>query len=251
MKSRSTRPPADDPFSSALDAARAAPEDADAWSNLEDLAAKLQRPDEVAALYLEVLRRGLPPAVATNLGQRAVKFQEEWFGEAHPGLVDVLSRVVAIAPTTEWAFERLTVALTMQEKWNDLLAAYDGALGAELPTPRRLQLLTEAAHLAKDLAAQPDRAIGYLQQILALKPTDAQSDAALERLLERQERWRDLVALWRTRIAELPPEEAQATRDRIATCLLERLGDARGALEEVRAMAEHFPDDARALTLAW
>lgn len=250
MKSRSTRPPADDPFSSALDAARAAPEDADAWASLEDLAAKLQRPDEVAALYLEVLRRGLPPAVATNLGQRAVKFQEEWFGEAHPGLVDVLSRVVAIAPTTEWAFERLTVALTMQEKWNDLLAAYDGALGADLPTPRRLQLLTEAAHLAKDLAAQPDRAIGYLQQILALKPTDAQSDAALERLLERQERWRDLVALWRTRIAELPPEEAQATRDRIATCLLDRLGDARGALEEVRAMAEHFPDDARALTLA-
>jgi tetratricopeptide (TPR) repeat protein len=250
VKPRSTRPPADDPFSSALDAARGAPEDADAWEALEELAAKLQRPDEVAAVYLEVLRRGLPPAVATAIGQRAVKFQEEWFGEAHPGLVDVLSRVVAIAPTTEWAFERLTVALTMQEKWGDLLSAYDGALGADLPTPRRLQLLTEAAHLAKDLAGQPDRAIGYLQQILALKPTDAQSDAALERLLERQERWRDLVALWRTRLADLPPEEAQATRDRIATCLLDRLSDARGALEEVRTMAEHFPDDARALTLA-
>lgn len=250
MKPRSTRPPADDPFSTALDAARGAPEDADAWEALEELAAKLQRPDEVAAVYLEVLRRGLPPAVATAIGQRAVKFQEEWFGEAHPGLVDVLSRVVAIAPTTEWAFERLTVALTMQEKWSELLSAYDGALGADLPTPRRLQLLTEAAHLAKDLAGQPDRAIGYLQQILALKPSDTQSDAALERLLERQERWRDLVALWRTRLADLPPEEAQATRDRIATCLLDRLSDARGALEEVRAMAEHFPDDARALTLA-
>ncbi|MBC8068101.1 MAG: hypothetical protein IAG13_07195, partial [Deltaproteobacteria bacterium] len=42
-------------FSTALAAVRAAPESADAWTRAEALADALQRPDDLAAVYREVL----------------------------------------------------------------------------------------------------------------------------------------------------------------------------------------------------
>ena len=65
---------------------------------------------------------------------------------------------------------------------------------------RRRELLDEAAHAAKDLAARPDRAITYLMELAPLRPADAQLAASLERLLEARHRHADLVTLWTIRL---------------------------------------------------
>ncbi|HEY8430309.1 MAG TPA: hypothetical protein VIL20_18135, partial [Sandaracinaceae bacterium] len=239
---RSSDADAERQFQDALAAAEEAPDNEESWDVLEELAGELQRPDEVGALYRKVLALDLSAETAEVLGQRAARFHEEWFAEDSPYLAEVLTRVLERDPTSEWALQRVTVVLTVGERWNELLALYDRALAAAKDERRREQLLDEAASLAKDFAGAPDRAIDYLSQLLVLRPGDAQLASSLERLLERQGRWQELIALWRTRIEGAPEKDALALRGRIAACYLDDLGDPQSCLAEVRALLEDGAD---------
>lgn len=238
-----------DEFTAALDEARGSPGDEGAWDRLEEVATEQQRPDEVAALYKEVLSRDLPPVLASTLGQRGIQFLEEWFGESSPELLDLLSRVVALSPGSDWAFQRLTIAHTVAGRWNDLLEVYDKAIAAAIEPERRISLLSEAANVARDFAQYPDRAIGYLEQLVGLKPGDEELSDSLERLLERQERWQDLIAFWSRGLDEMPRIEAHKMRARIAECYLDRLGQAQAALEQACHLLDEEGDGDVALGL--
>lgn len=223
----------------ALAAARGEPANEAHWDELEDLAGKLQRPDEVGELYREVLAGSLPQAAVAPIGQRAVGFHEEWFGDEPKYIVEVLTRILALDPTADWALQRATVVLTVREKWNELLSLYDRALEAATDAYRRSALLEEAAQLAKDFAGQPDRAVRYLRQLLELRPDDAQLEQSIERLLERLESWTDLVALWRRRLELHSGGEApEDIRLRIASTFESKVGDPAAALAEARSMID-------------
>lgn len=224
-------------FAEALAAAEKAPDDEGAWDALEEIAEQLQKPEEVAQLYRTVLARPLSKDLAERIGRRAVGYHEEWFGEESPHLVEVLTRILELDPEADWALQRATVVLTVREKWDELLGLYDRALAATTDVWRRTSLLEEAAQLAKDLAGQPDRAIDYQKQLLDIRPDDAQLAASLERLLERQRRWQDLIELWRRQV-EGGSANASELRVRIATTQWEQLGDASAALAELRSLLE-------------
>ncbi|MDQ3037297.1 MAG: hypothetical protein M3Y87_33190, partial [Myxococcota bacterium] len=232
----------------ALGAAEASPDDDARWDELEELADTLQRPDEVGALYRDVLARAHAPELAERLARRAVGFHDEWFGDESPHLVDVLTRVLAVDPGADWALQRATVVLTVRERWNDLLGLYDRSLAAATEQWRRTSLLEEAAQLAKDFAGQPDRAIDYQKQLLLLRPDDAQLAASLERLLERQGRWPELIDVWRKRIAD-GDADASTLVERIASSYLDHLDDPASALVEARALLEEERSVAHAITL--
>jgi tetratricopeptide (TPR) repeat protein len=221
----------------ALRAAEEAPADTARWDELEELAEKLQRPDDVGQLYRDVLAKALPKELAESIGRRAVGYHEEWFGEESPHLVDVLTRVLAVDPDADWALQRATVLLTVRERWGDLLGLYDRALAAATETWRRTSLLEEAIQLAKDFAGQADRAIDYQKMLLEIRPDDAQLAASLERLLERQKRWGELIEMWRRR-ADGGAADASSLRERIASTYLDHVGDVAAALEESRALIE-------------
>lgn len=229
-------PEAEEQFAAALAAAEGEPEKEEGWDLLEEMAEQLQRPDEVGELYRKVLAQDLSTDLAEALGQRAAQFHEEWFSEESPHLVEVLTRVLELQPEADWALQRLTVVMTVGERWNELLALYDRSLAAANDDLRREQLLDEAAQLAKDFAGEPDRAIDYLKQLLELRPSDSQLVSSLERLLERQGRWEELIALWRRRVEDASSKDALALRGRIAACYLDNLEDAASTLEEVRGL---------------
>ncbi|MBX3274186.1 MAG: tetratricopeptide repeat protein [Sandaracinaceae bacterium] len=239
----------DSELAAALAAARAAPQDEGSWDLLDELAEQTQRPDEVGALYREVLARDLGAELAETLGQRAAGFHEEWFSEDSPYLVQVLQRVLELTPEADWALQRLTVVMTVGERWAELLALYDRALAAARDAARREQLLEEAAQLAKDFAGQPDRAIGYLQQLLELRPNESQLVSSLERLLERQGRWEELIGLWRKQLAGASAADALALRGRIAACYLDHLEDGRATLREVAGLLDDGAPEAENLAL--
>lgn len=221
-------------LSEALRAVRENLRDEGRWEELEEIAGKLQKPDEVSDLYRETLKTSLPLEVVQKLGPRAVAFHEEWFGEDAPALTEVLESVLTLDPGADWALQRATVLFTVRERWNELLGLYDRALSSSAnDAVRQRQLLEEASQLAKDFAGQPDRAVGYLKQLVLLKPDDAQLEQSLERLLERLEKWHDLVDLWRRRLEHTPSD---AIRVRIATTWLERVRDHGRALDEAQAM---------------
>ena len=209
------------------------------WERAEALARTVKRPDEVAALYATVLASPLAREDAMAIGQRAVAFHEEWF-EDPERVVQILERVLEIDPSDPWAFDRLKLIFDAAERWDELFALYDRAIAAASGA-RRVELLEDAAQVAKDFASQSERALGYLEQLLALRP-DARLSAALERLYERHGRHRELVWLLYARLPQLTTREAQATRARITGILLNELVDAASALAVVEELIANGGD---------
>ncbi len=209
------------------------------WDAAESSARALQRPDDVIERYREALARTDAPGLASKLGERALAFLEEWSGDT-AARVAVLDAVLRADASGQWAFDRLTMLYTVDERWEDLLALYDRTLAAtaESDAPRRRALLLEASNVAREFAAQPDRAARYLEALFALDPTEPQTARALERLYERQGRHRDLIALWSARLTHLDPTAARAQRARIAALFLDALHDPAGALHTATAMLD-------------
>ena len=220
-------------------AAKELPRHAVLWDRAETLARQLSQPDPVAALYEEVLRQDLPKSEAIELGQRAVAFYEEWF-EDGVRVVGILERLLEIEPDDTWAFDRLKLIFDAQERWDDLFALYDRA-AASADKERRLELLEEAAQIAKDFANHSKRAIGYLEQLLELKPGNTRLSAALERLYERHGCHRELIGLLGNRLPQLAPEDAQRERARMAGLWLTELGDASSAIIVIEDLIANMP----------
>src|SRR5260221_5108373 len=145
-------------------AVKHSPHAVSAWEEAEGLAADLDRPDDIVALFTETLKAKLEPEVAEMIGVRAAGFCDEWFGDDPKVLEKILSRVMSLAPASESTLQRLSVIYTVAERWADVLALYDRAIDASRDKSARVRLLREAAQLAKDVANQPDKAIAYFQQ---------------------------------------------------------------------------------------
>ncbi len=234
----------DPAFVEASAAAQKDPSDDAAWDALEDWAGATQRPDAVSVVYRAALAEAASPELGVPLAQRALNFHEEWFGEDAPQLIEVLERAMVIDPeASDWAFQRLTVIYTGAERWDELFALYDRA-AESADDERKVVLLEEAAQTAKDFAGRADRAIDYLRQLRDMRPDDAGVASNLERLLERSERWADLIELWRAGMSGRTGADAHAQQMRIATTYLERLGDSEGALREVKELLANDPADA-------
>ncbi len=222
-------------LSEALSAARSQPENSDVWDVLDDVCRSLDRPEEAAGLYGEVLDGGAPIEIRLEVGKRAADFFEEWF-EDPEYVLEVLRRVLQIDPRQKWAFERLSLLLTVASRWEDLLGEYDTALKACENPEERVELLEEVARVARDFAGESHRANDYLKELLLLKPSDDQLAASLERRLEQQQRHTDLIEIWTARLAVLGEEGALRVRVQIAERYLGALRDAGRALEAIDAL---------------
>ena len=209
-------------LSKALAAARKKPEDSAVWDRLDELCRDLDRPEEAAALYSEVMESKAPVDVRVEVGLRAADFCEEWFENTDP-VLEMLSRVLVMAPTHKVAFDRLTVLLTVAGRWSDLLSAYDSALAASESDADKAQLLEEAAKVARDFAGDSELGSTYMKALLLLRPSDDQLATVLERRLDEQGRHQDLIDVWTARLEVIEPASALALMLAIAARLLDRL----------------------------
>jgi len=230
-------------FKEAAAAVKHSPHAVSAWEEVEALAADLDRPDDIVALYNETLGAAVEPQIAEMIGERAGGFCDEWFGDDPSILEKILVRVTALAPASDTALQRLSVIYTVAERWTDALGLYDRAVDATKDRARRVRLLREAAQIAKDVANQPDKAIGYYQLLLPLTPEDGQISQSLERLLERHERWPDLIQLWESRLESQSKKDRERTRSRIAAVWLDNLGDPQRALAAAKPLLAEADDD--------
>jgi len=159
-------------FEEAAAAVKHSPHAVSAWEQVETLAADLDKPDAIVALYNEALGANVEPQVAEMIGERAGGFCDEWFGDEPAVLEKILVRVTKLAPASDSALQRLSVIYTVAERWAEALGLYDRAIDATKDKARRVRLLREAAQLAKDVANQPVKAIRYYQVLLPLTPED-------------------------------------------------------------------------------
>jgi tetratricopeptide (TPR) repeat protein len=242
--------PSSQELSRALAAVRARPEDFSAWDELESLAADAQAPEPVAELYPELLARDLSPVSLKRLGERALRFCEGWFADDAPPMQAVLLKVFALDPSDESVFDRLSVGLTTLGNWKQLLELYGRAVDATDSLDRQTRLLDDAVRVARELAQDDDRAIAFMKRLLVLRPTDAALRTQLERLLERNQRYRELITLWDAAAQALPEREAARVKVQIAELWLDKLENPTAALDVLRKVLELDAREALALGLA-
>ncbi|MCL2823200.1 MAG: hypothetical protein FWD57_04350, partial [Polyangiaceae bacterium] len=223
-------------FDSALQDAIAAPFRMDLWDRVEGMAHRDDRAVVVAAAYRSVLDRDHDRGLDLELIDRALRFHDEWVDDAD-GVTALLDRVLDVDPSARWAFDRMSLKLTVEARWDALLELYDKVIASTEDLEARLALLDEAAAVAKDCAGNPKRAVDYLQHVFWARPTDHRAASALERLLKQQKRYRDLIEFWTSRLTVLSGQEALSTMQQIATCWLEDLHDPNGALVAVEPLA--------------
>jgi tetratricopeptide (TPR) repeat protein len=244
-------------YGTALRAVKDLPIEQTLWDRAEQIARQVGAAEPLADTYEEVLRAAaartvagpetepvggaraghLNRAEAIELGQRAVAFYEEWY-EDSDRVVRVLERLLEIDPEDTWAFDRLKLIFDAHERWDDLFSLYDRA-AATADKDRKVELLEEAAQIAKDFANHSARAIRYFEQLLELKPGNARLTSALERLYERHGCHRELISLRGTRLLTLPYEEAQRERARIAALWMDELNDSSSALIVIEDIVTH------------
>jgi tetratricopeptide (TPR) repeat protein len=207
------------------------------WQAAEAIARELGRLDVVVRAYGDVIATGdVDAELGDALGRRVVALEGQC--DVEPSFfVDVLQRVLEIAPSARWSLDRLKLTLSSQERWEDLFRLYDRAIDATASEDERAELLGEAAFAARNLADDAERAIGYLVSIHALHPDDSAVSTALERLYERQERQRDLVGLLAERATRSDGTARQQFQHRIAALRLD-LGQPAEASAVVEAMLD-------------
>src|SRR5689334_13569710 len=96
-------------FEEATAEVKHSPHAVSAWEEAESLAGELDKPDDIVALFNEVLTAKLEPEVAEMIGERASSFCDEWFGDEPKVLEKILTRVMQLAPASESALQRLSV----------------------------------------------------------------------------------------------------------------------------------------------
>lgn len=224
-------------FQGAYSGLLASPASETRWLELEQLAAQEQNPELVAKIYLSFLESRADADTFNLVAKRCASFHEEWFGEEADRQVDVLTRIIDLhASTFDWALDRITPILTDAERWEELFALYDRALENAPSEERREYLLEEAGQCAKDFAGRLDKATAYLSELLAIRPSDGGLALSLERLLEQQKCWNELVVHWRSRLPFLSDSDRLHMRLRMVDLLHNNIGDKRGGLTELEAM---------------
>jgi tetratricopeptide (TPR) repeat protein len=226
--------------------------DLELWSRAGELAQRAGRPTDLAEAYRMhlVTNRGaaLPDEVEIELCERAASLHDEQLGDPE-GAMPYLDRVLAVDPTNTRAFNRLKQILTSAERWSELEELYEKAAKGTTDEGERIELLNEVAMIAEEIMGDPAKAIGYYERILALDPVYVAALDALEKLYEREERWKDLAALLEKRLTMATSDEALDIKLALGRIYLDRLHEpplAIGHLEDVLASREN---DAEARTL--
>src|SRR5262249_55789305 len=92
------------------------------------------------SLHARHIRR----ALADVLARRGVALEADC--NLEPSFyVEVLQRVLEIAPSARWALDRLKLTLGSQARWEELFRLYDEVIDATANDSERAGLLTEAA----------------------------------------------------------------------------------------------------------
>lgn len=226
------------------------------WDRASDLSHRSGRPTDLAEAYRTHLVAGrseetskkLPDDVEIELCERAAKLHDEQLGDPE-GAMPYLDRVLAVDPTNQRAFSRLKMILTNAERWGELEALYDKAAQGTPDQTTRIELLNDVAVIAEEIMGDAAKAIRYYERILTLDSLYVPALDALEKLYEREGRWKDLAALLERRLETANDEESATIKLNLGRIYLDRLHEPDKSLEHLERVLELRQNDADARQL--
>ena len=228
-----------------------------AWrAGREDDETNLDAIDELARLYqtsgehenqVEILRE--KARLLDDSRQRCAVLMQIASIKAGP-LADAAGAVEAIKDALDADSQDATALATLvdlEEKRGDWAAVEEALLRQEAAAngAERVAVLGRLASNAADRLQDLDRALSYLQQILAADPENAAAFTETERLLTSLERWHELIEMLE-RKANLESQHGNAAaelgyRVKVAAIWGEKLGAEDSALEALEAVLAREP----------
>jgi tetratricopeptide (TPR) repeat protein len=156
------------------------------------------------------------------------------------------TELLALDPSNAVAIEML---VQIRRGAGDLSGARDllhsGASNPGVETPRRVELLHQVAQLCEAELGDVDGAVGAWRAIAALAPQETQPRVELLRLLEKAERWDDLVELLERQLGHMTDDKAQAALlRRIARVHRDMRQDDEASIVALNALRGIRPNDA-------
>ncbi|MCA9575340.1 MAG: hypothetical protein H6726_15810 [Sandaracinaceae bacterium] len=178
-----------------------------------------------------------------NLRLRLAELAATELGDAD-GAYRALEAAFLDRPSDAELWDRLAGAAEQAGKHEELAVAYSTAIEAgELSTVDVLDLSRRTADLYEVVLNQPDKAEPFHKRVLSEDPVNERSFVSLKELFTNRERWDDLQALYRNRIAETIDAE-QKRELLLQVCFLfeELLEDFPKAIQYYQEVIELTPD---------
>lgn len=222
------------------------PEDTSLWEKLSAAAERAKQHRALATAFARVIdqpRLNDPDRI--DLAARVAKLYDEVLLEPHEA-EPFHKRVLDHDPKDETAFSALKELYTTEERWEELQGLYKRRIEDTVDAPTKLDLLLQVCFLFEEILEQPDKAIDAYRAVLDLAPDHAPSRRTLERLYERRERHRDLVALLKSNLDHASGYDQVDTYYRLGELYETKLGEPGLAVDHYEAALLRQPHHLRA-----
>lgn len=222
--------------------------DRSTWDVLARLARQTDGHARLAAIYAEALRGvEIDDDTSAELAFVTARLFDEKVGNAAEARV-WYRRALAFDPTRDEVFRALEALLLRESAWDELLALYREAADRADDLGARKALLFKIAELDEHRRGDAVRAIQDYREILDTDPADREAIERLDALLVQTAAWQDLAELLEKRINDaLDSDERAIFRFRLGKLRVERLDDARGAIEAFREILDEKRDHREAI----
>ncbi len=163
-------------------------------------------------------------------------------------VINTYKTILGLQPENQSAQKELIEIYDKEGRWNDLVNILNTRAQATEDTEEKIGLLNRMAQIWIDQFNNFNRAMGPLEEILALEPTNHQAIETLKKVYLKRRAWRPLLELLEREVDFL---EGEAKRDRLvemARLAADRLSDYAKAIELWRAALEIDPETPEALT---
>lgn len=165
--------------------------------------------------------------------------------------LETYREVLQTNPMDKEASAQLGELLARMEKWEDLRDVLMDRLGVSQSDDLRIETLHRLAELTLSRLDEPEDAVGYLGDILAISPEDERASSQLETIYAKLEKWEELVELLegradRAREVHAAEEEMQLLV-RIGKIWDEKLSDPDRATDIYERVLERDPEHTGAL----
>ena len=163
---------------------------------------------------------------------------------------DAYARAFKVDPSTEAAKDQLEVlAALLDDGWSPARQAVrDAALETDLDASLAHELATKVARSYEDRLGNSTKAIEYFKKALAIEQDDLAALAALESIFTRDERYPELLEIYRRRVdIANEGDERLEFLFRIAQIHEEMLSTPNEAIDTYNEILGQAPDDVKAL----
>lgn len=197
---------------------------------------------ELVEAYDRAVAKFERPHEALPLLAVVAHVQETELGETDRAL-DTNRKILTLRPDDAAAVDALERLYIAKEKFAELLAIYDKKLTLLKDPDAQKQIRYKIGQLYEDEILDDDKAVAAYRAILEAAGDERDALAALDRIYERKQQWRELAdVLGRELMLVLPTDSAHAAlKFRLGRVQETHLGDVKGAIESYRGILEIDP----------